>query len=62
MEFDKVLNIAHLSYLLMEEIRLTTWDEWNPEKDGIKYLSTGVGYIPSYHFNETPCFEDDVKQ
>ena len=31
--------------LLMEEIRLTTWDVQNPVNNGINYLSTGVGFL-----------------
>ena len=33
--------------LLMEEIRLTTWDVKNPANNGIKYVSTGAGFLPS---------------
>ncbi len=33
--------------LLMEEIRLTTWDVQNPVNNGINYLSTGAGFLPS---------------
>ena len=33
--------------LLMEEIRLTTWDVKNPVNTGINYLSTGAGFPPS---------------
>ena len=33
--------------LLMAEIRLTTWDVWNPINNGINYLSTGAGFQPS---------------
>ena len=39
--------------LLMEEIRLTTWDVKNPANNGINYLSTGAGFLPStgWRFN-----------
>ncbi len=33
--------------LLMAEILLTTWDVWNLKNNGINYLSTGAGFVPS---------------
>jgi len=33
--------------LLMEEIRLTTWDVSNIENNGLNYPSTGAGFLPS---------------
>ena len=33
--------------LLMAEIRLTTWDVSKPVNNGISYLSTGAGLLPS---------------
>ena len=33
--------------LLMEEIQLTTWDVRNLANNGINYLSTGAGFLPS---------------
>jgi len=32
--------------LLIEEIRLTTWDVKNPVDHGINYLSAGAGFLP----------------
>ena len=32
--------------LLMEEIRLTSWDVQSPVNNGINYLSTGAGFFP----------------
>ena len=29
------------------EIRITTWDVQNCENNGINYLSTGAGFLPS---------------
>ena len=40
--------------LLMAEIRLTTWDVWNPIGNGINYLSTGAGFQPSTVITELP--------
>ena len=31
----------------MEEIRLTTWDVKTPANNGMKYLSSGAGFLPS---------------
>ena len=33
--------------LLMEEIRLTTWDVKYLAYNGINYLSAGAGFLPS---------------
>ena len=48
---SEILNIQHLLskplILLMEEIRLTTWDVWNPVNNGINYISTGARFLPS---------------
>ena len=33
--------------LLMEEIRLTSWDVKNIANTGVNYLSTGAGFLPS---------------
>ena len=35
------------SYCWMAEIRLTTWDVWNPTNNGIFTISTGAGFLPS---------------
>ena len=32
---------------LMEEIRLTTWNVYNPVNNGIFSISTGAGFLPS---------------
>ena len=40
--------------LLMEEIRLTTWDEKNLVNNGINYLSTGAGFLPSTWCHVSP--------
>ena len=34
-----------VSILLMEEIRLTTWDVSNPENNGIFNISIGAGFL-----------------
>ena len=42
--------------LLMEEIRLTTWDIWNLVKNGINHLSTGAGFLPSIASPMFSCY------
>ena len=48
---SEILNIRHLVskplILLMEEIRPTTWDVWNPANIRVNYISTGARFLPS---------------
>ena len=43
-------NLKNPLIVLMEEIRLTTWDVWNPVNNGIFNsiftISTGAGFLP----------------
>ena len=41
--------------LLMEEIRITTWDVSIPVNNGISYLSTAAGLLPSTVSNHLNC-------
>ena len=41
------LPLLGTNILLMEEIRLTTWHVKNHVNNGINYLSTGAGVLPS---------------
>ena len=41
------MRLKNMVALLMEEIRLTTWDEKSLVHTGIIYLSTGAGFLPS---------------
>ena len=35
------------TYCWWKKSQTTTWDVWNPKNNGINYLSTGAGFLPS---------------
>ena len=41
------MRLKNVVVLLMEEIRLTTWDEKSLVHNGMIYLSTAAGFLPS---------------
>ena len=45
--FAPTYHLSQLYILLMVQKSCTTWDVWNPVNNGINYLSTGAGFLPS---------------